>query len=128
MGTTADILLVDDNQDTLSVLEQILQSEGLTVACAASAEDALSQLEGRQFRLLLTDLDMPGMDGIALARAVSLRAMPVCLMTGSIALDISHRADVAGIRTVLYKPFNPNELLRVIHEYLPEHGISWQQV
>lgn len=115
MDMMADILVVDDDRFILDSLRQIIESVGLTVACAENAEDALAMMAGGTYRFLVTDYNMPGMDGVGLARRVSAIApqMPIVLMTGNISLDISQARD-AGITGVLYKPFNPRELLEVI--------------
>lgn len=115
---TADILIVDDDRDTLDVLRQYLESEGKSVACAVSAEDALRKIEaGNRFPLLLTDWKMPGLDGIALARAVAVSApkTTVYLMTGDISPSIPGLAREAGISGVLNKPFSPQMLLETVN-------------
>ena len=114
-----EILVVDDDRDILNLLRQILECEGMCVGCAVSAEDALAKLTGRAYSLMLTDLNMPGVDGIALARRASVIVpdMPVILMTGNIASEVPLLAKKAGIAVVLNKPFHPAQLLQVIQEH-----------
>jgi len=113
-----EILVVDDDRDNLNLLRQILECEGMSVGCAVSAEDALAKLTDRTYSLMLTDLNMPGLNGIALARRASVIAphMPVFLMTGDISPDTPQMAKEAGIAVVLNKPFYPAQLLQVIRE------------
>jgi two-component system, response regulator FlrC len=123
MDMIADMLVVDDDRDILDSLRQIIESVGLTVVCAQNAEDALAKMAGWTYRFMLTDFNMPGMDGFWLAKRVSAFApqMPIVMMTGNISMDISQLARDAGIAGVLYKPFNPMELLKVIQEHCPHY-------
>lgn len=120
MEGIVDVLLVDDDADSLSMMLQVLQNDGITVVCADSAEDALVKMESNAFRVMLTDWNMPGMNGITLAEMVAEREplMPVYLMTGDILADIPRLAKDAGIRAVLNKPFSSTEMLRVIRDAL----------
>jgi len=114
------ILVVDDDRDNLSLLRQILEIGGMNVVCAISAEDALGKIAaGKSFDIMLTDLNMPGLNGIALAQRVSVIAprMPVLLMTGDISPDTPQMAQAAGIALVLNKPFHPARLMQVIQEH-----------
>ena len=117
----ADILVVDDDHDNRSLLRQILESEGMGVECAVSGEDALRKIELKNFRLMVTDLNMPGMDGFVLARRVAaiLPQMPVVMMTGELAPEIAQLAQDAGIKMVLRKPFRPAQLFELIHSLCP---------
>lgn len=112
------LLLVDDDQDILRMVKNLLEQEGLTVQCAESGEEALSELRLREkpFSLMITDLNLPGLDGLALARkALELAPdMSVIMITGSIEQGITRMAEEAGIATVLFKPFNPDELLKAV--------------
>jgi two-component system, cell cycle response regulator DivK len=62
------IMVVDDNPQNLKLARVALRSEGYDVATAADAEEALRLLETSKPRLILTDLQLPGMDGLALTR------------------------------------------------------------
>ena len=75
------ILLVDDEQEQLSLYEQALREEGYFVLCASNGKDALACLDASQFDLIILDVVMPVMDGIeALGKIVSrYRKMPIIL-------------------------------------------------
>ena len=111
-----NILLVDDNQDCLRLVKNLLEIEGMTVQSAESGEEALCELREKTFYLMITDLNLPGLDGFALAqKALEIApGMPVIMVTGSIAPGIPRLAEAAGIATVLYKPFHPNEILAAV--------------
>lgn len=78
------ILLVDDEQEQLSLYEQALREEGYLVLCAGNGKEALACLEASHFDLVILDVVMPVMDGIeALERIVSrYRKMPIILHSG----------------------------------------------
>lgn len=110
------ILLVDDAADYLRLVGNILVQAGWQVQCAESGEEALSRLNNNTFDLMITDYDMPGMDGISLTRhsAVLSPDMPVILITGNISSEIPLMAKKAGVAKVLGKPFSGETLLETI--------------
>jgi len=115
-----DILLVDDDQDYLHQFGRFLKGEGLSVHSALSGEEAVACMEQQTYRVLITDLNMPGMDGLSLSRkaAITSPKMPVIMITGSILPEIPWLAEEAGIAKVLAKAVNPEELLMAIREVL----------
>ena len=108
------ILLAEDDVDVRELLIDLLSSWSIEVAAAVNGVEALRLLEadGGRFDLLLTDLTMPGMTGVALARAVTrLRpAMPVLLCTAFSDDFRDDEIDDAGVTAVLRKPLDPAEL------------------
>jgi CheY-like chemotaxis protein len=68
------VLLVDDSHVTREMLRRLLEDAGFRVTGAASAEDALVALDGAEFDCVVTDIEMPDMDGLALTR--TLRQQP----------------------------------------------------
>lgn len=110
------ILLVDDDSDNLRLVRRLLETEGMTVRCATSGEDALWELKSNVFDVMITDLNMPEMDGLALSRKAAVIApdMPIVMFTGAISPEVMAKARDAGIITVLAKPFHPNEMLDAI--------------
>ena len=90
----------------------------MTVQSAESGEEALCELREKTFYLMITDLNLPGLDGFALAqKALEIApCMPVIMVTGSIAPGIPRLAEEAGIATVLFKPFHPSEILAAVRK------------
>lgn len=113
------ILLVDDDADYLRLFKNFLIGEGLMVQCAANGEEALSLLQYANINLMITDLNMPGMDGIELARKAleMFPSLSVILSTGSLT-NITQIAGDAGIRMILNKPFDPQRMLAVVMNVL----------
>jgi two-component system cell cycle sensor histidine kinase/response regulator CckA len=109
---TRTVLLVEDDVLVRRVAERTLFRAGWHVVCAGSAEDALEKLNQGRCDLIISDIALPGMDGVALARLALSRqpGLPVILTSGY-ALD----AD-CGIEKVVYltKPYDQAELLAAI--------------
>lgn len=110
------ILIVDDDPCFLNLVKNLLMQNGMSVQCAANGQEALSELKANAFDLMITDYDMPGLDGICLTRhSVAIAPdMPVILMTGNISSDIPNMAKQAGVSKVLPKPFNSENLLEAV--------------
>jgi CheY-like chemotaxis protein len=108
------ILLVDDNAAVLAALRLYLEKRGYETACAEHGEAALEALGRRGFDVVLSDINMPGMDGIELCRQAGLmktaRWLPVLLMSGVVTAETRLRAQAAGAVAVMEKPFALAEL------------------
>lgn len=116
------ILVVDDDTDYLRLFRIFLQLEGFSVICAASGDEALSILSDSNIHLMITDLNMPGMDGIELAKNASIIMpfMPIILHSGEISPELPCLATKVGIVRVLAKPINPGAMLEAIRIELRE--------
>ena len=120
------LLVVDDDPASRRVLETLLAEEGFTVESAACAEEALAKATTFQPDVLLTDLQLPDMDGVALSRgmrASSRRELPVLIMSG---FDET-QSDVASLlhepRTDhILKPIEVDQLMIRLERLLEDHG------
>jgi CheY-like chemotaxis protein len=111
METGGRILVVDDNDVFRGVISQILCRLGYEVSSADSAEKGLGIFLGNEFDMVLSDYDMPGMDGVALAcsiKQVSPRT-PVVIMTGVGRETVLSRKSTA-VDEVISKPFTLAEI------------------
>ena len=107
----AKILVVDDNSVVCDVVSQMLSRLGHEVSSADSGEKALSIFLGNMFDIVLTDYEMPGMDGVALACSVK-RSAPrtqVVIMTGAGREAVFSRKS-AAVDQVISKPFTLAEI------------------
>lgn len=113
------ILLVDDNRDIRDTLRTFLERKGHEVTPCPSAVDAWTSLsEGKQrYGLVLTDVRMPDMDGMELARRMRENGSntPIIFMAGAIEEELSDSATFAPYR-VLQKPFMFNLLMDAVSE------------
>jgi two-component system, cell cycle response regulator CpdR len=115
-----DILVVDDDRITRELVKRILKCEGIVAHCVASGEEALEQIKEKTFSLMITDLNMPGLDGLELARKGLEIApqMPIIMGTGRISPKIIRLAKEIGIKKVLAKPLHVKELLETIRDVM----------
>lgn len=120
------ILLVDDDAEYLRQFRNFLAGEGLKVQCAANGEEALSLMQDSSIHLMITDLNMPGMDGIKLARKAleMMPHLPIILSTGSILENIPQVAEDAGVSMILYKPFDPQRMLDMVNECVAKVAVD----
>ena len=123
-GTNAParILVVDDEAHIVQVVAIKLRNAGLEVETASDGEEALAALRREWFDLVVTDLQMPVMSGIELARAMAadqaLARIPVLMLTARGHLLREGEADSANIARVVHKPFSPRGLLADVVELL----------
>src|SRR3990172_100426 len=108
----ARILIVDHEPAQMRALRDTLRDQGYDTTGFTSGEDALRALQEKQFDLLLTDLMMPGMDGVALLTA-ALKIDPQLvgiLMTGKGTIETAVQAMQAGALDYILKPFKVGPL------------------
>jgi len=116
----ARLLLVDDDPDLLKLLSMRLEAAGYEVTAVASAEAALTHLAVQRPALVLSDVQLPGMDGLALFDAIRERhpALPVILLTAHGTIPDAVAATARGVYTYLTKPFDGRALLDTIAQAL----------
>jgi twitching motility two-component system response regulator PilH len=112
------VLLVEDDRDTREMYSEFLSYSGMRVAEAPSGRRALERAREQCPDVVVTDIAMPGMDGLELSRrlrsAAPTRDVPIIAVSG----NASERAREAGADIVLEKPCTPDELLHVIEDVL----------
>lgn len=120
------VLVVDDDQSTIHFLQESLSSSGYEVSCAESGEAAEQMLGSDSFDVILSDISMPGIDGIALLRAVRERDLdvPVVLLTGGPNLETAIQAIEYGAFRYLLKPIGLTELQDVIRKAVQVHRLA----
>jgi signal transduction histidine kinase/ActR/RegA family two-component response regulator len=112
------ILLVDDDDDVRSVAAAMVAELGYQVATAASGEEALSLLEGGRFRLMVTDVAMPGMNGVELGRRVRRLAPEMPILFASGYADVQTFGVELSDQALLRKPFRISEVAARLHHLL----------
>jgi len=116
----ARLLVVDDDPDMLRLLSLRLTGAGYQVTAVTSAESALTQLEIEHPRLVLSDVRLPGRDGLQLFDEIRKRhpTLPVILLTAHGTIPDAVEATSRGVFTYLTKPYEPRELLDKIGQAL----------
>ncbi|HEX4882879.1 MAG TPA: sigma 54-interacting transcriptional regulator [Casimicrobiaceae bacterium] len=122
--TTSDILLVDDDPDLLRLISLRLTSAGYRVRTADSGETALAALAVARPSAVITDLRMPGIDGMQLFQAIHREhpTLPVIILTAHGTIPDAVSATQRGVFGFLTKPFDSQELLQKVAAALKLSG------
>ncbi len=123
-ASAGDLLLVDDDPDLLKLISLRLTSAGYRVRTADSGETALAALAVERPGVLITDLRMPGIDGLQLFDAVHRQhpALPVVILTAHGTIPDAVSATQRGVFGFLTKPFDSQELLQMVSAALKVTG------
>jgi signal transduction histidine kinase/FixJ family two-component response regulator len=126
----ARLLIVDDEAALMTALCNTLETEGYATTGFTSAREALAQLRERQFDLLITDLMMPEMDGIALLRAAQDidRDLAGIVMTGHGTIDTAVKALRGGALDYVLKPFRLDNLLPALARALATRRLQTENI
>jgi len=122
------VLVVDDSITMRRVLQRLLQREGYRVAVAADGRQALDTLRLERPALVLSDVEMPRMDGFELLRSIrasdKLSQLPVVMITSRIADKHRDHAKELGANEYLGKPYSEDELLQVLERYAAKTNVG----
>ena len=117
-STRGRVLVVDDERDLLDVLGAMLSDAGWQVDTAADGREALSLVDANRYEVVLSDIDMPAMDGVQLLREIRGRDLdvPVLLITGHPRVDTAVEALEHGALRYLRKPIRERDLLSAVED------------
>jgi adenylate cyclase len=118
MGTTKRILIVDDEEMIAGLCRTILTREGYDIMTASGGEKALEIADSGQFHMVITDMLMPGMDGLEtfLALRKKQRELIGVLITGHGTMDTAINAMGHGFSGFIRKPFTIQELIHIVND------------
>ncbi|MEZ7911929.1 MAG: response regulator [Propionivibrio sp.] len=112
------ILIVDDSVSFRQVVSLALSGAGYDVIQACDGKDALSKLDGRKLNLIVSDVNMPVMDGLSFVRAAkqlpAYKFTPIIMLTTEAGEDKKAEGKAAGVRAWVVKPFQPPVLLDAV--------------
>lgn len=115
---TKSIMIVDDSAATREVLTVALKSAGYNVLEGCDGKDALGKLIGQKVDLIISDVNMPVMDGIAFLKSVkqmpAYRFTPIIMLTVESAESRKYEGQIAGAKAWVCKPFEPGQLLDAV--------------
>lgn len=114
------ILIVDDSASLRQVVGIALRSAGYDVLEACDGKDALSKLKGQKVHLMITDVNMPNMDGIAFVKAIkqnpTYKFTPIVMLTTESADNKKSEGQAAGAKAWVVKPCKPDQLIGVVQK------------
>ncbi|MCM0083562.1 response regulator [Geomonas sp. Red32] len=112
------ILVVDDDAVYLNLMKSIIEQMEYTADTAVSANDALRLLEASRYRLMITDMSMPGTNGLELTVKAKKIApdLNVVMLTGDVSPELLVRATEAGISELWQKPCQANRIRRLLRD------------
>jgi two-component system OmpR family response regulator len=110
------VLLVEDDDDNRELMAEVLESSGCQVLSAATGQEGLRTLSEHSVDVIVTDVGMPGMGGLEVARAAKAIApkVPVVVVTGWAERDDIARARGKDVDAVLIKPVDPDALTQTV--------------
>ncbi|WP_395647571.1 response regulator [Terricaulis sp.] len=114
---TQTVLAIDDSLTVRELVNFVLGNAGYKVVLAEDGVDGLAQLEHVTPDVIITDINMPRLDGfgfIARARETKARATPILVLTTEGDAEKKARAKAAGATGWIIKPFNPNQLVEAV--------------
>ena len=119
---SARILVVDDSASMRQMVSFALTSAGFTVDEAEDGQVALGRAQGQRFNAVVTDVNMPNMDGISLIRALrglpDYKFTPMLMLTTESGPEKKAEGKAAGATGWLVKPFNPDQLIATVQKVL----------
>jgi two-component system chemotaxis response regulator CheY len=118
---TKTIMIVDDSASTRQLASLVLRQEGYELIEACDGVDALVKLNGRKVSLIISDVNMPNMDGITFVKAVKAlpehRFAPIIMLTTGFLKSTRSEAREAGVKAWMVKPFDKFQLLEMVARF-----------
>ncbi len=112
------IMVVDDSASLRQVVGIALKGAGYAVIEARDGRDALSKLKGQKVHLIVSDVNMPNMDGISMVREIkklpNYKFTPIMMLTTESDMSKKMQGKAAGAKAWLVKPFQPPTLLNAV--------------
>lgn len=119
---SARILIVDDSASMRQMIAFALDQGGYDVVQAEDGQVGLDRAKGERFAAVVTDVNMPNMDGLTMIRALrqlpDYRFTPLLMLTTESGTDKKQEGKAAGATGWLVKPFNPDQLLATVRKVL----------
>jgi len=123
---TKNILVIDDDPLVIRTVTRFLKSYGFNITAAQSGKEALEKIKIASFDLIISDVRMPGMDGLEMLKTIrnstfqtNKEKVPAVIMTGYAGGDESqHKAGELGVADYVYKPFELDEFITIVKRNL----------
>ncbi len=116
------LLVVDDSSSVRTVVGIALRGAGYSVIEACDGQDALTKLTGEKIHMIISDVNMPNMDGISFVKEVKklpqYKFVPICMLTTEAEHSKMMEGKAAGAKAWLIKPFQPPMLLDAVSKLI----------
>lgn len=115
---TKTVVIADDSASVRQIVSMVLKTNGFTVLEGENGEQALKHLDGKKVNLIISDVNMPVMDGMTFIKKVrekeEYQFTPILMLTTETDENLKAEAKQQGVRAWLVKPFQPQLLLKSI--------------
>ncbi|MDP2827910.1 MAG: response regulator [Sulfuricellaceae bacterium] len=116
------ILIVDDSASLRQVVSIALRGAGYEVIEACDGKDGMTKLDGQKIHLIISDVNMPNMDGFTVVKNVKLQASykftPIIMLTTEAGEDKKASGQAAGAKAWMVKPFQPSQMLAAVSKLI----------
>lgn len=119
------ILVLDDDNDTIEILQHLLSGKGYRVKTASSSEQGMTMLSQNTFHVLILDLRLPGMDGIEVLKRIRDRDrdLGIIILTGYPSVESAVASLKGGVSDYVQKPIDSQKLLESIESVVKQKGL-----
>ena len=126
MKTLRKILVVDDDPVVGKSFDRVLSGRGYVVITANDGAEALRKIADEKYDAVFTDIKMPGMDGIEVARHIKSQQpwLPVVIVSGYATTENEARAREAGVSTIMHKPLSPEMIENGARDAMLEKDVT----
>ena len=116
------IMIVDDSSSLRQIVSMTLKSAGYEVIEASDGHDALGKIGSQKIHLIISDVNMPNMDGITFVNEVkkqtAYKFTPVIMLTTEAGEDKKREGQIAGAKAWVVKPFQPQQMLAAVSKLI----------
>jgi len=116
------ILIVDDSDSLREVVGIALKNAGYEVIEGADGQEGLNQLDGKKIHLIISDVNMPNMNGIEMVKKIKEMAeykfTPIIMLTTESGEDLKDEGRSAGVKAWMVKPFKPEQMLDAVSKLI----------
>lgn len=112
------ILIVDDSASLRQVISIALKGAGYEVLEGSDGQDGLTKLDGRKINLIISDVNMPNMDGLSMVKKIkqmpNYKFTPIIMLTTEAGDSLKSEGKSAGVKAWMVKPFKPDQMLTAV--------------
>ena len=116
------IMIVDDSASLRQVVAIALKGAGYDVIEGSDGDDGLSKLDGTKINLIISDVNMPGMDGLTMVTEIkkmpNYKFTPIIMLTTEAGADLKAKGKDAGVKAWVVKPFKPDQMLDAVSKLI----------